>query len=144
MVRALQLPEEGEDCHDGSSRARPPSRCHYRRLGAEAAHAFRPETGRWPEARTAPALRLGCALAYLGTTAAMIAFVNCIVAGAGVVLLLHAALRHGLRISLFGGLLCLVLLMAGSLAYQRWRIGALEQEMTAAEEPDAHGARAER
>jgi hypothetical protein len=64
-------------------------RAYYRSLGPEAARQFTAEEGRWPEA-SSPALRLGPALAFFGTTASMIAVTNNVVAGAGSALLVRS------------------------------------------------------
>ena len=61
-------------------------RSYYRTLGPDAARHFAPNHGRWPEVEP-PALRFGAALAFFGTTAAMIAVINNVVAGVGVALL---------------------------------------------------------
>src|SRR4030095_8365881 len=61
-------------------------RGYYRTLGPEAARHFATKFGRWPEVEP-PALRFGPALAFFGTTAAMIAVINNVVAGVGIALL---------------------------------------------------------
>src|SRR5205823_14852591 len=83
--------------------------------------------GRWPEAPSTPPLRLGPIVALFSTTASMIAFVNNIVAGAGVALLANV-LFHGHRIALalLLGVIVAVMLMAVFLVYQRWRFRILE------------------
>lgn len=65
-------------------------RGYYRTLTPEAATYFATETGRRPEPAVPPALGLGPTLAFLGMTASMIAFINSVVAGVGVVLLVVA------------------------------------------------------
>jgi hypothetical protein len=96
-------------------------RSYYRTLGAEAAAQFAPETGRWPEAK-APSLRLGPLLAFLGTTATMIAFINNVVAGAGITLLAIALFGNDQQwLALSGGIASAVLLSLAFLTYQRWR-----------------------
>ncbi len=59
-------------------------RNHYRSLSSEAVAYFAADNGKWPEAQSTPAHRLGRLFAYLGTTASMIAFINNVAAGAGV------------------------------------------------------------
>src|SRR5919112_43860 len=49
---------------------------------------FSAEHGRWPEVEP-PALLLGPAFAFFGTTASMIAVINNVVAGVGIALLAH-------------------------------------------------------
>jgi hypothetical protein len=104
-------------------------RRHYRTLGADAARLFAPETGRWPEAHAVPALRLGVRFAFFSTTASMIAFINSLVAWAGVTLLAGRWLGEDrIGVALLIGALTAVLLMAAFVAYQRWRfsdVGAL-------------------
>lgn len=96
-------------------------RGYYRTLGPEAAVQFTAETGRWPEAK-APSLRLGPLLAFLGTTATMIAFINNVVAGAGITLLITALIgKEHQGMALSGGIAAAMLLSAAFMAYQRWR-----------------------
>src|SRR5688572_29606927 len=96
-------------------------RAYYRSLGPEAARHFRAEDGRWPEA-SAPALRLGPALGFLGTTANMIAVTNNVVAGAGSALLVRslwpAATTSTCAVV---GVAVTLVLTAVFYAYQRWR-----------------------
>ena len=82
VVRLVETALESRQYLRGIARIRG----HYRTLGAEAARQFAAEHGRWPEAEP-PALRLGTALAFFGTTASMIAVINHVVAGAGIALL---------------------------------------------------------
>jgi hypothetical protein len=56
-------------------------RSHYRTLSPEAAGYFSAEHGRWPEGREEPSLGLGRFVAFLTTSATMIATINSIVAG---------------------------------------------------------------
>ena len=76
--RLVETALESMQCLNGIARIRG----YYRTLGPEAAHHFAPEYGRWPEMEP-PALRFGSALAFFGTTAAMIAVINNVVAGVG-------------------------------------------------------------
>jgi len=100
-------------------------RGYYRTLGPDAAAHFAPQTGRWPEARTSPALAHGEFIAFLGTSASMVAFIDSVVAGAGVTLL-AGDLRVGGRTvpSLALGVAVVPALMAAFLAYQRWRFAS--------------------
>ena len=59
-----------------------PVREQYRVLSPEAAAFFAAEHGRWPEEGGTPALGLGAFIAFITTTASMVAFVNSVVAGA--------------------------------------------------------------
>jgi hypothetical protein len=97
-------------------------RSYYRTLGPEAAAHFAAEYGRWPEAKSSPALRLGSLLAFLGTTASMIAVTNNVLAGAGVTLLAKQLLdKDHAWLALPIGIASAVLLTLAFLAYQRWR-----------------------
>jgi hypothetical protein len=68
-------------------------------------------------------LGLGAFIAFVTTTASMVAFVNSIVAGAGVALLGGLLLRDRTGLAVALGALSAALLMAAFLAYQRWRHG---------------------
>ncbi len=96
-------------------------RAHYRRLGADAERLFSAENGRWPEAK-APSLALGRALAFLGTTASMIAVVNGVVGGASVMLLMRWLDKGGSLATAAGaGAGAAIVLVLAFFAYQRWR-----------------------
>ena len=82
VVRLVETALESMHCLRGIARIRG----YYRTLGPEAARQFAAEHGRWPEVEP-PALRLGPALAFFGTTASMIAVINNVVAGVGIALL---------------------------------------------------------
>ena len=88
VLRLVDIAAENMQAHIGIARIR----AYYRTLGDEAAFQFSKEFGRWPENDAEPSLRTGPLLAHLTTAATMIAFVNAIVAAAGVTLL---ALRIG-------------------------------------------------
>jgi hypothetical protein len=102
-------------------------RGYYRTLTPEAAAYFSAESGRWPESPPSPTVRFGPLVAFFTTAACMIAFINSIVAGAGVALLASNVLVRGQIVfaSLLGVVTALAL-MAAFLAFQRWRyrIGA--------------------
>ena len=82
VTRLVETALESMHCLDGIARIR----AHYRTLGLVAERYFSPESGRWPEVES-PALRLGPALAFFGTTASMIAVINNVVGGVGIALL---------------------------------------------------------
>ena len=82
IVRLVESALESMQYLNGIARIRG----YYRTLGPEAARHFAPEYGRWPEVES-PALRFGPTLAFFGTTAAMIAVINNVVAGVGIALL---------------------------------------------------------
>jgi hypothetical protein len=95
---------------------------YYRALTPEAVELFPTAAGRWPEAPYSPALRLGTFVGFITTSASMVAFVNSIVAGAGVSLLigeLFGTNRLGLALAL--GVLAASAVMGAFLLYQRWR-----------------------
>jgi hypothetical protein len=95
---------------------------YYRTLSPEAAEYFSSESGRWPENQSWPALRLGPSIGLITTTASMVAFLNSIVAGVGVAMLVGGLLRESrtLLASLIGAGVAL-LLMALFFIYQKWR-----------------------
>jgi hypothetical protein len=101
-------------------------RAFYRTLGPDAERLFAAESGRWPEI-VSPAERLGPLLAFMGTTASMIAVVNNVVAGAGVALLVRAFDSTAPRwmCACLGGAATLALVGA-FYAYQRWRFSEIE------------------
>jgi hypothetical protein len=101
-------------------------RGYYRTLTPEAAEHFAAEHGRWPEARSSPSLQLGSLVAFFTTTASMIAFINSIVAGAGVTLLASALLGGRIGISLAIGLATVVVLLVAFVAFQRWRFSMFQ------------------
>jgi hypothetical protein len=100
-------------------------RGYYRTLTPDAAIYFSAESGRWPEAHSAPPLWYGARIALLTTAATMIAFINSIVAGAGATLLVNF-LGGGDHIALAVtvGVAVAVSLVAVFLAYQQWRYRA--------------------
>jgi hypothetical protein len=107
-------------------------RSYYRTLTPEAAEYFTADQGRWPEAPSTPALQLGATIAYLTTTATMVAFTNNIVAGAGITLLVRRLLgaQHTLLAVLIGAAAAGIL-VAAFFADQKWRFGLLEPIATA-------------
>lgn len=101
-------------------------RAHYRALSPEAAGLFAARDGRWPESPEAPSLRFGELLAFFGTTASMVAFINNVVAGAGVALAVdHGLGGDGTGIALVVGATVTVLLTVLFVLYQRWRFSTL-------------------
>jgi hypothetical protein len=117
-VRLVDSNLEGMQFLTGIARIRQ----YYRTLTPEAADQFSAKSGRWPETQATPALRLGAFVGFITTTASMVAFINSIVAGVGVALLVGGLLppHHLLLASLIGTGVAL-LLMAAFLGYQRWR-----------------------
>jgi hypothetical protein len=97
-------------------------RAYYRTLTPEAAVYFSAESGRWPESHQSPPLRYGALVAFLTTAASMIAFINSMVAGAGVALLVsHLLVRERIAIALGFGVVTALVLMIAFLVFQRWR-----------------------
>jgi hypothetical protein len=97
-------------------------RGYYRTLTPEATEYFAAEHGRWPETKEEPSLRLGTFIAFVTTVASMVAFVNSIVAGAGVTLLAGELLSGDQpRLALGLGVAAAIALMVAFLVYQRWR-----------------------
>jgi hypothetical protein len=95
-------------------------RGYYRTLTPDGAVYFAAAHGRWPEGHSDPALRLGPLVAFFTTSASMIAFINCIVAGTGVTLLAADFLPGGRTVlALALGLAAAVVFLAVFLAYQR-------------------------
>jgi hypothetical protein len=100
----------------------------YRTLGLDAETHFSAKNGRWPEV-SSPALKLGRTLAFLGTTASMIAVINNVVAGAATALLVDSLLSPPhCWISIAVGIAAAVLLTVAFLAYQRWRFALFYAE----------------
>jgi hypothetical protein len=117
VVRLVETSLESMHCLTGIARIR----AYYRSLGPEAARQFTAEDGRWPEA-SSPALRLGPTLAFLGTTASMIAATNNVVAGAGAALLMHSFWPKAPTWACAGlGVAITIVLTLAFYAYQRWR-----------------------
>jgi hypothetical protein len=97
-------------------------RQYYRTLTPDAAEHFSPQSGRWPENQSWPALRMGPNIGLITTTASMVAFLNSILAGVGVAMLVGGLVRERrtLLASLTGAGVALVL-MALFFIYQKWR-----------------------
>ena len=102
-------------------------RKYYRTLGPEAQELFSTESGQWPENLAWPALQLGPFVGFITTTASMVAFINCIVAGVWVALLASRLLGENevLLASLIGAGAALAV-MAAFLAYQKWRFDSVK------------------
>jgi hypothetical protein len=104
-------------------------RSYYRTLTPEAAQFFAPRHGRWPETQSDPALRLGRFVAFFTTSASMIASINSLVVGAGVTLLASYLLGSApTALATALGVVAALVVMAGFLAYQRWRFDSYERE----------------
>jgi MFS family permease len=100
----------------------------YKSLSPDAERYLRPDTARWPEAAMIPSLTQGPFMALLGTTAAMIAFLNNLVAGAAVALGVSAVYgRDHLAMALAVGLVVAAIFMATFVSYQKKRFEALQK-----------------
>ena len=127
LIRLVDITLEYRQYLTGIARIR----SHYRTLIPEAAEYFTPEQGRWPEAPSTPALQLGSPIAYLTTIATMVAFVNNIVAGAGITLLARRLLgAHHTLLAVLIGVAAFGVLVALFFAYQRWRFDLTEPTAT--------------
>jgi hypothetical protein len=121
VVRLVETSLESMHYLDGIARIRG----YYRTLGPEAARHFAPENGRWPEVDS-PATRFGPLLAFLGTTASMIAFINNVVAGAGIALFIRLLSPLAPRwVDAAAGIVGTFVLTWLFYAYQRWRFGEI-------------------
>jgi hypothetical protein len=121
IVRLIDTGIENQQFLTGIARIRG----YYRTLTPEAAMYFSAENGRWPEA-PAPPQRFGSVVAFITTAASMIAFINSIVAGAGVTLLV-SHVRNQTVLALGLGVATTLMLMIAFLAFQRWRYSQLSR-----------------
>jgi hypothetical protein len=100
-------------------------RGYYRTLSPDAADHFAPEHGRWPEVDS-PAVRLGSLIAFLGTTASMIAVINNVVAGAGIALLTRLLVPFSAGwVDAAAGVVAAFVLTWLFYVFQRWRFSEL-------------------
>jgi uncharacterized membrane protein len=116
ILRLVDIAAENMQAHIGIARIR----AYYRTLGESAEFQFASQFGRWPENEAEPSLRTGALLAHLTTAATMIAFVNAVVAAAGISLLVFY-LAGSLALALSLGGLTMVVLMTVFYSYQRIR-----------------------
>jgi hypothetical protein len=131
IVRLVDTGIENQHLLRGIARIRG----YYRTLTPEAAVYFSAESGRWPEPHAVP-LWSGALVAFLTTAATMIAFINSIVAGAGVTLLADSLFGGDqTRLAVGLGVAATVVLMAAFLAYQRWRYRGAEAAAQPGSEP---------
>lgn len=97
-------------------------RSYYRSLIPEAAEYFGPKLRSWQEERSMPAMQFGPGIAFLTTTASMVAAINNIVAGAGSALIARRLLGPDhTSVAVVIGVSVATILMSAFLAYQRWR-----------------------
>ena len=121
IFRLVDITVENMRCLAGIAHIRG----YYRTLTPEAAMHFSAERGRWPEVHSAPELRLGTTMAFLTTSASVIAFINSFVAGAGVALLLRESFGSTIVAALLAGIAIATLTMLGFFGYERWRFRML-------------------
>jgi hypothetical protein len=93
-------------------------RAYYRTLTPEALELFSAENGRWPEGPPSPPSTF---VAFLTTSATMIALTNSIVAGAWLILVLWGSFNDRTGVALSLGALTSAALMTLFVAYQRRR-----------------------
>ena len=137
VIRLVDSSLENQQCEAGIARIRRA----YRTLGPEAEAYFAARFGRWPEG-PAPALGLGVFIAFLGTTATMIAFINSVVAGAGVALLVGSFVdADGASLELITGIGTVAVLMAFFYLFQRWRFESFALESYERPEMGSHDER---
>jgi hypothetical protein len=99
----------------------------YGSLTPEAAEYFGPDQGPRPGQSPIPALQLGRGIAFLTTTATMVACINNVVGGASVALLARLLFAlHSLSLAVGLGVGVGAVLTAAFLAYQRWRFRMFE------------------
>lgn len=123
VVRLVDTSLENQQYLVGIARIR----AEYRTLSPAAPALFAPARGRWPEAGGSPALGLGTLVAFLGTSATMVAVINAIVAGAGVAVLVHAWQGPGaLGVAVGVGAAIALALIVVFYRFQRWRFATFE------------------
>ena len=101
-------------------------RSYYRGLNPDEAEYFGSE-----DAHSIPSLQLGRSIAFLTTSSSMVAFINNIVAGAGIALLARRFLGvQRTSVAVLLGVGGAAALMAAFFAYQRWRFTMFEPVVT--------------
>lgn len=121
IFRLVDITVENMRCLAGIAHIR----SYYRTLTPEAAMHFSAERGRWPEARSTPELSPGTTIAFLTTSASVIAFINGIVAGAGIALLLIESFGSTIAVALLAGIAVTVLMTFAFFGYERLRFRKL-------------------
>jgi hypothetical protein len=130
VVRLVDTTLENQQYLTGIARIRG----YYQSMTPEARKYLRSDTARWPEAPVPPSLTQGPFFAMLGTTAAMIAFLNNLVAGAAVTLAITAIFgRDRLGVGLGAGIATAAIFMAVFISYQTKRFERLQRIFKAAE-----------
>jgi hypothetical protein len=132
VIRLVDTALENMRCLAGIARIRR----YYRTLSPEAAVYFAARHGRWPEGHADPSLRLGPLMAFLSTSASIIAFINSVVAGVGVALLVGDVLgAEETALSMLLGVGLAVALIVAFVAYERWRFRVFDRAEPS-DEPD--------
>lgn len=124
VMRLVDTALENMRCLAGIARIRR----YYCTLSPAAAVYFAAHHGRWPEGHSDPALRLGPLMAFLSTSASMIAFINSVVAGVAVAVLAGDRLgadQTAWAMSL--GVALAVSSIVAFVAYERWRFRVFER-----------------
>ena len=102
-------------------------RNYYGTLTPEAAEYFGPEVGPRSGRSSIPSLQLGRGIAFLTTTATMVACINNIVAGASIAILAHWLFgSRWISFAVVLGVAAAAILTAAFLIYQRWRFSMFE------------------
>jgi len=133
VIRLVDTALENMHCLAGIARIRR----YYRTLSPQAAVYFAARHGRWPEGHSDPSLRLGPFMAFLSTSASIIAFVNSVVAGVGVALFAgdrlsadQTAWAWSLGVAVAGALI------VAFVVYERWRFRIFERAEEPSGEPE--------
>lgn len=117
VIRLVETSLESMHCLRAIARIR----AHYRTLGGDAQRLFEARHGRWPEV-PGPAVRLGSTLAFMGTTATLVAVLNNVVGAVVIAFAAHLALPRLNNVAITGlGLACAAALTYGFVVFQRWR-----------------------
>lgn len=107
-------------------------RAHYRTLAPEAPALFSAAAGRWPESPSDPSHGLGQVAAMFGTSAAMVASIDALVAGAGVALLVvNLRGRASMGFALAAGAAAAAGLIVAFYRFQRWRFASFGARLDA-------------
>jgi uncharacterized iron-regulated membrane protein len=132
VLRLVDTALENMRCLAGIARIRR----YYRTLSPEADVYFAARHGRWPEGHSDPALRLGPLMAFLSTSASMVAFINSVVAGVGIALFAGDRLgTDATALAMLLGVAVAGALIVAFVAYERWRFRVFERAEPS-EEPE--------
>jgi hypothetical protein len=130
VLRLVDSALENMRCLAGIARIRG----YYRTLSPEADEYFAARHGRWPEGDSDPSLRLGRLMAFLSTSASMVAFINSGVAGVGIALFAGDRLgTDATELAMLLGVAVTGALIVAFVAYERWRFRIFEHAEPSAE-----------